>query len=143
MIFLFATFKEGEDLRYFCYEHFPQIVEGKVQYILFTNGCIILLDSDKSKEELTESIEEILDIDDIHFYLMFEKDSLYFYDLPADLEAIVNNGEYTDLNKEQIFSAAYDTEETFDIDSILDKIKYSGIDSLTEDEKNFLENFEK
>ena len=143
MIFLFATFKEGEDLRFFCYEHFPQIVTGKVQYILFTNGCIILLDSDKTKEELTESIEEILDIDDIHFYLVFEKDSLFFYDLPPDLEAIINNGNYADVHKEQMFSSFFSTEETFDIDTILDKIKNSGIESLTDDEKNFLENFEK
>ena len=90
ILFIFANFSDLEDLEYFCLEHFPQVSVDGLKYVIESNGsCIIIFDSNKGKDELIESLKETLTLEQIRFYMLFERSSIIFSELPVDLSDFI------------------------------------------------------
>jgi hypothetical protein len=141
ILFLFAKFTNLEEIEFFCLEHFPQIPVGSIKYVIETNGnCIIIFDSDKEKADLILSLEEILSLEYIRFYMVFEKDSLFTFKLPEDLNDFI----FKPVKKtNNIFNTIIKNDNAaHNLDEILEKIQKYGVDSLTLEEKTFLDDFE-
>lgn len=145
ILFLFATFPDLEELEFFCLEHFPQISVSGVKYVIESNGnCVIIFDSDKEKDELVESLNEILSLDHIRFYIVFEKGSIFWAELPKDLSNFIFKPVSTDPNtfKTNPKKKLDDEKKELNLNDLLEKIQNQGIDSLSPDEKKFLDDFE-
>lgn len=141
ILFLFAKFDNLEEIEFFCLEHFPQIPVGSIKYVIETNGnCIIIFDSDREKEDLIISLNDILSLEYIRFYMVFEKSSIFSFKLPEDLNDFI----FKPVKKtSNIFNALIKKEnDEYNLDEILEKIQKHGVDSLTPDEKTFLDDFE-
>lgn len=146
ILFLFASFNDLEDLEFFCFEHFPHVSSGGIKYVIVSQGnCIIIFDSDKEKDDLVNSLQETLSIEQISFYLIFEKESIFWSELPKDLNNFMFKPKPTNPEMFKIKSEKVENGEksldTLILDDILEKIQKEGIDSLSTDEKNFLDNF--
>ena len=70
----------------------------------------------------------------LNYYFLFEKEGLVSAHLPKS---------YNDfIFKYREITPSVSNTPTLDLDEILDKIKKQGIKSLTEEEKNYLDNFD-
>lgn len=145
ILFIFGAFEDHEDLEYFCLEHFTKVSESGIKFVIESGGnCVIIFDTEKDKKTLIKDIKETLAIEHIKFYLMFEKDKVFFAELPESLSNFIFKP--AEINKEdetpiKIKITYLDT--NYDLDEILDKIQVSGVESLTEGEKKFLDEFGK
>ena len=75
---------------------------------------------------------------------MFEKDKVFFAELPESLSNFIFKPAETNKEDETPIKIRITYLDTnYDLDEILDKIQVSGIESLTEGEKNFLDEFGK
>lgn len=143
ILFIFGSFEDHEDLEYFCIEHFSQVSEAGLKYVIESTGnCVIIFDSDKDKKTLIQDIKTTLDIEHIKFYLMFEKDSVFYAELPEAIRDFIFKPSGKKDNVFDKISVKVVTEK-YDLDTILEKIQISGIDSLTEGEKKYLDEFGK
>jgi hypothetical protein len=144
LLFLFATFENLEDLEFFCFEHFPQIAVGSIKYVIEANGSsVILFDSDMDREDLTSSLDEILDIDHIKFYMVFEKSSIFWSKIPEDLNKFIFKPQPKNPDMFKVSRKILNKKDdnAMNLDDILEKIKINGIDSLSPEEKKFLDDF--
>ncbi|MEY4571276.1 MAG: hypothetical protein RLZ10_469 [Bacteroidota bacterium] len=145
ILFIFGAFEDHEDLEFFCLEHFTKVSESGIKFVIESGGnCVIIFDSEKDRKELIKDVKETLAIEHIKFYLMFEKDKVFFAELPESLSNFIfkpaetNNEDDTPI---KIKITYIDT--NYDLDEILDKIQEGGVESLTEGEKKFLDEFGK
>jgi hypothetical protein len=145
ILFIFGAFEDHEDLEFFCLEHFTKVSESGIKFVIESGGnCVIIFDSEKDRKELIKDVKETLAIEHIKFYLMFEKDKVFFAELPESLSNFIfkpaetNNEDDTPI---KIKITYLDT--NYDLDEILDKIQEGGVESLTEGEKKFLDEFGK
>ena len=144
VLFLFASFQDLEDLEFFCFEHFPQIAVGSIKYVIEANGSsVIFFDSDKDKDDLTNLLDEILDIEHIRFYMVFEKSSIFWSKLPEDLHKFIFKPQpkNPDMFKVSAKILNKNNDQSMSLDNILEKIKTDGIDSLSPEEKKYLDDF--
>jgi hypothetical protein len=142
ILFIFANFSDLEDLEFFCLEHFPQVSVDGLKYVIESNGsCIIIFDSDKGKDELIESLKETLTLEQIRFYMLFERSSIIFSELPVDLSDFIFKPISTNLDMSKIKKEPNIEEKVISLDNILEKIQNDGIDSLSPEEKKFLDDF--
>jgi hypothetical protein len=145
ILFLFATFPDLEELEFFCLEHFPQISVNGLKYVIESNGnCIIIFDSDKEKDDLVESLNDILSLDHIRFYIIFEKGSIFWAELPKDLNNFIFKPISTEPNtfKTDTKKKVNDEKKELNLNDVLEKIQNQGIESLLPEEKKFLDDFE-
>jgi hypothetical protein len=144
ILFIFANFSDLEDLEFFCLEHFPQVSVDGLKYVIESNGsCIIIFDSDKEKDELITSLKETLTLDQIRFYMLFERGSILFSELPVDLSDFIFKpiSSNVDMFKTKGKKKLKDEEKIVSLDDVLEKIQNEGIDALSPEEKKFLDNF--
>ena len=145
ILFIFGAFEDHDDLEFFCLEHFTNVSESGIKFVIESGGnCVIIFDTEKDKETLIKDVKETLAIEHIKFYLMFEKDKVFFAELPESLSNFIFKPaevEKEDPTPIKIKITYLDT--NYDLDDILDKIQVSGIESLTEGEKKFLDEFGK
>jgi hypothetical protein len=121
------------------------VAVGSIKYVIEANGnSVILFDSDKEKDDLTTALDEILDIDDIRFYMVFEKSSIFWSKIPEDLNKFIFKPQPKNPDMFKISTKILNKKNDYklDLDTILEKIKIGGIDSLTPEEKKFLDDFE-
>jgi hypothetical protein len=75
---------------------------------------------------------------------MFEKDKVFFAELPESLSNFIfKPAEVSEDDDTPIKIKITYLDTNYDLDEILDKIQVSGIESLTEGEKKFLDEFGK
>ena len=143
ILFIFGLFDDHEDIEYFCTDILG--VSDAIKSVRFvienSQNIIVIFDSDYENQKLANELYNILTNDNIKLYFIFDRDSLVTAHLPRDIkdfifkpitDNMVINMNYTSSNK-----------SILDLDLLLDKIEEKGIDSLTPEEKNFLDNFEK
>jgi hypothetical protein len=142
ILFVFADFEDHEDLEFFYTEHFSDISEMGVKYIIESNvgNCILIFESDNTELELHKKLSEILSIDEIRFYFLFNRSNLVSARLPETLKDFIFKPIQKDDERLEIVPKI---EPKFDLDEILDKIEKTGIDSLTKEEKKYLDSFGK
>jgi hypothetical protein len=145
LLFIYGVFDDHEDVEFFCTEVFgktPKLLS--ITYIIETNtsNIIIIFDSDYDTKTLSNELFHILKNENIKFYFIFQRDSLVSAHLPPQVKDIIFKPRASD---ETIMTIDFndDKEHIMDLDELLEKIEKTGVQSLTPEEKNFLDNFEK
>jgi hypothetical protein len=148
LLFLYTNFLDHEDVEFFCIDilGYSTIID-KVRFVIedSSKSVIVIFESQSNRRELSEELHNILSIDDIKFYFLFEKDSLYTANLPIQLKEFIFKPSInqTSLKLEYIEETKDELTYEMDLDIILEKIEQHGIDSLTPTEKKFLDDFKK
>lgn len=149
LLFLYGTFEDHEDVEFFCGEILGSSPAVKtVRFVIENNkNIIVIFESDLVRKELSEELHSILTSDIVKFYFLFERESIYSANLPVQMKDFIfkPQDEHTSLRLEyekQEIAEDRVMASNLDLDVILEKIEQFGIESLTEDEKKFLDNFE-
>jgi hypothetical protein len=148
LLFLFANFEDHEDIEFFCLDVLgvsPKV--AKVRFVIedTSKSIIVIFESESTRKELSEELHNIISMEDVKFYFLFERESIYSANLPIQLKDFMfkPNEEHSSLRLEYNKNKEGDVDENMDLDNILEKIEEQGIDSLTPDEKKFLDSFQK
>lgn len=141
IIYVFGTFETHDDVVYFISEVLPECpVIDHISYVVECSESLVVIFQSETEDEV-EIITELpkyLINENVKFYFLHRiKDMLSAY-LPPDLNEMIfkPSVETTNEPSSPIYSLSY-------LDDILDKIKISGVESLTEKEKKFLDGFNK
>jgi len=143
VLFIYGMFDDIEDIEFYCNEVLLQNpAVDKLKFIVENNkNLIVILDSKKDQTDLSTSIHEDLLDQNIKFYFLFRKDEIISAHLPQEVKEFIFKLDKPD----QFLMIQYSKQsriESLDLDQVLEKIKKEGIDSLTKDEKKFLDDFE-
>jgi hypothetical protein len=141
ILFLFGVFEDQEDIEYFCLDIFGSSDKiSKVRYVIEkSQNIIIIFDSDTDYKTLSEEVYNLSFNDSIKFYFLVERDSLVSAHVPQAVKDFIFKPQATDM----FMKIEYEkSKPIMDLDELLEKIEKMGVDSLTPEEKNFLDNFE-
>jgi hypothetical protein len=147
ILFLYGSFETHEDVEHFCFDKFgisPAV--NSVRFVIENEkNIIVIFDSELGRKDLSKEIHKVLPVETIKFYFLFERESIYTANLPVQMKDFI----FKPKENHTSLKIEYDNNEInkitisdFDLDNILDKIEQLGIDSLSEEEKKFLDNFE-
>jgi hypothetical protein len=112
-----------------------------LKYVIESSqNIIVIFDSELEHKELSQELYETLVSDVVKFYFMFERSSLVCAHLPEQVKDFI----FKPLPDSSAIEINYikNTPEQLDLDEVLDKIEKMGMSSLTDEEKNFLDNFD-
>jgi hypothetical protein len=148
LLFLFANFEDHEDIEFFCLEVLgvsPKV--SKVRFVIedTSKSIIVIFESESTRKELSEELHNIISMEDVKFYFLFERESIYSANLPIQMKDFMfkPSEEQSSLRLEYEKKGKNgEPDETMDLDNILEKIEQQGLESLTPDEKKFLDSFE-
>ena len=143
ILFIFGMFDDHEDVEYFCTEVLgEQPFITSVRYVIENNqNIIVIFESSLEYSELSKEMFSVLVNDNIKFYFMFDRHSLVTAHLPIEVKDSIFKPKY----ENSIIKLEYEKPKNvqiLDLDVVLDKIESFGIESLTPEEKKFLDNFE-
>jgi len=142
VLFVFGEFEDHDDVEFFCEEILSESEKIiSVRYIIEnTNNIIIIFDSEHDYKILSEELFSLIALENIRLYFLFERSSLICAHIPVQIKDFIFKPN-PDVKRMDI---EYDnfSKKNMDLDELLEKIKTKGINSLTESEKNFLDNFE-
>lgn len=144
ILFIFGMFEDHEDVEFFCTEVLGDTKSIKsLRYVIENSqNIIVIFDSDTDYLTLSKDLFESLTIENVKFYFLIERDTLVTAHLPAQVKDFIfkpqteNSAMFLEYMKKE------EDVPLMDLDEVLDKIEKWGIESLTLDEKNFLDNFE-
>ncbi len=113
---------------------------SKVRYVIEkSQNIIIIFDSDSDYKTLSEEVYNLSFNDSVKFYFLVERDSLVSAHVPQAVKDFIFKPQTTDM----FMKIEYEkSSPSMDLDELLEKIEKMGVDSLTPEEKNFLDNFE-
>lgn len=136
-------FDDHEDVEFFCTDILGDTPVIKTVRFVIENSqnVIVIFDSDVDIKRLSQELFSILTTDNIKFYFIFDRDSLVTAHLPKEVKDFI----FKPSIDNSIMKLEYQKNNDdiiMDLDELLDKIEEMGIDSLTPEEKNFLDNFE-
>lgn len=142
ILFIFGTFEDHEDIAFFCTEILGSSTSVKsLKYVIESSqNIIVIFDSEIEHKELSKNLYELLVSDVVKFYFMFERSTLVCAHLPEQIKEFI----FKPLPESSAIEINYIKKipEQMDLDEVLEKIEKMGISSLTDEEKNFLDNFE-
>jgi hypothetical protein len=149
LLFLYGTFEDLVDIEFFCMEVLgtsPAV--SSIRFVIENDkNIIVIFESEIEKKQLSSELYNILINDTVKFYFLFERESIYSANLPVQMKDFIFKpaDNHTSLRIE--YPSNLKTQEpinfeNMDLDIILEKIEKFGVDSLSDDEKNFLDNFE-
>jgi hypothetical protein len=145
ILFLFGMFDDHEDIEFFCSDVLSDIESiKKMRYVIENSmNIIVIFDSDSDYKTLSAELFTVLGIsENIKLYFIFERDSLVTAHLPQQVKDFI----FKPADEDVIMKIHYTKENNtplMDLDELLEKIEKMGVDSLTPEEKNFLDNFDK
>jgi len=142
ILFLYGMFDDMEDIEFYCNDVLLQNKSvHKLKFIVENEkNLVIILQSKHGHDELSKSIHKDLTMDQVKFYFLFRRDEMISAHLPDKVKEFIFG-----RADDQYLMVKYTRPKkhiSFDVDQILDKIKTDGIDSLTSEEKKFLDDFE-
>jgi hypothetical protein len=138
-------FDDHEDIEFFCSDVLSDIESiKKMRYVIENSmNIIVIFDSDSDYKTLSAELFTVLGIsENIKLYFIFERDSLVTAHLPQQVKDFI----FKPADEDVIMKIHYTKENNtplMDLDELLEKIEKMGVDSLTPEEKNFLDNFDK
>lgn len=142
VLFIFGSFEDHEDITFFCTEILSESTAVKsLKYVIeSTHNIIVIFDSELDNKELSKELFELLLLDQVKFYFLFERSSLVCAHLPEQVRDFI----FKPLPESSAIKIEHinNDPEGLNLDNLLDKIEEMGIDSLTDEEKKFLDNFE-
>jgi hypothetical protein len=144
ILFIFGMFDDHEDIEYFCTDILGDSpVIKSVRFVIENSqNIIVIFDSEMDYKTMSNELFAILTNENIKFYFIFDRDNLVTAHLPYEVKEFI----FKPITDNMIIKMDYSKENAkpiLDLDSLLDKIEEMGIESLTPEEKNFLDNFDK
>jgi len=143
ILFVFGMFEDHEDIEFFCNEVLGEYQSiHSVRYVIENSqNIIVIFDSDTEYKTLSQELYTLLVNDSVKFYFIFDRDNLVSAHLPQQVKDFIFKPDTSNT----IIKLDYSRESrpVMDLDELLDKIEQMWIESLTSEEKNFLDNFEK
>jgi hypothetical protein len=142
-LFIYGTFEDHEEVEFFCMDILLDSPAIKtLRYVIESNNNIIVIfDSDYAPVNLSTELLSIMTNDTIKFYLLFPTDTIVTAHLPQKLKDFIFKPQENSMNIRVEYIKP--SKKNFDLDEVLEKIEKAGLDSLTDDEKKFLDNFDK
>jgi hypothetical protein len=147
LLFIYGIFDDHQDIEFFCLD-----ILGKspfiwsVRYIIENNqNIIVMFDSNEDHGVLSDEIHLLSKNDSVKFYFLIEKNSIVSVFLPETINDFIFKPSTSDplMIKVEYEKHTEVRREKLQLDDVLDKIDLYGIESLTDEEKKFLDNFEK
>lgn len=145
MLFVYGTFEDHDEIEFFCMEVMAGLpsVES-LKYVIEGSQNIIVIfdvkDGKDSESKLRDEISEAMTNHTVKFYFLFKRDDLQLSYIPTEVKDFIYRPSNENIAlKVEFIKKPHD----FDLNEVLEKIEKEGIDSLTPDEKKFLDNFEK
>jgi hypothetical protein len=141
ILYVFGTFETHEDVEYFIGKVLPECpVITHISYVIeCSESLIVIFQSDMDDEiKIISELPNYVINDYVKFYFLHRlKDMMTAY-LPPELNEMIfkPNNEKNEELISPIYSLTY-------LDEILEKIETSGIESLNDKEKKFLDDFNK
>jgi hypothetical protein len=137
-------FEDHEDVEFFCTEILGETKSIKsLRYVIENSqNIIVIFDSDNDYFTLSKDLFESLSIENVKFYFLIERDTLVTAHLPAQVKDFIFKPQTENSAMILEYSKKEEDKPLMDLDEVLDKIEKWGIESLTIEEKNFLDNFE-
>lgn len=147
LLFIYGVFDDMEDIDFFCLEILGQSpFIRSVRYIIENNqNIIIMFDSNQDNDVLSNEVHTLSKNDSVKFYFLIEKPSLVSVYLPEVINDFIFKPGTSDplMVKIEYEKHTQVKKINLNLDDVLDKIDLHGMDSLTSEEKKFLDNFEK
>jgi hypothetical protein len=147
LLFIYGVFDDDQDIEFFCLEILGQSpFVSSVRYIIENNqNIIVMFDSNEDNMVLSNEIHLLSKNDSVKFYFLIEKPSLVSVYLPETINDYIFKPSTSDplMIKVEYQKNTEVQRADLNLDDVLDKIDYYGIESLTPEEKKFLDNFEK
>jgi hypothetical protein len=147
LLFIYGVFDDDQDSEFFCLEILGQSpFVSSVRYIIENNqNIIVMFDSNEDSMVLSNEIHLLSKNDSVKFYFLIEKPSLVSVYLPETINDYIFKPSTSDplMIKVEYQKNTEVQRADLNLDDVLDKIDYYGIESLTPEEKKFLDNFEK
>jgi len=146
LLFLFGVFEDHEDIEFFCMDVLARTptIES-VRYVIENHkNIIVIFDSNVDHSTLSDDIHLLTKNDSIKFYFLIEKTAIVSLYLPDAVNDFIFKPSTADpsMLKIEYLKQTFKTSLDMDLDELLDKIDSMGIESLTPEEKKFLDNFE-
>ncbi len=145
ILFIFGMFDDHEDVEFFCTDVLSEVSSiNKLRYVIENSmNIIVIFDSDSDYKILSNDLYSVLGVsENIKLYFIFERDSLVTAHLPQQVkDFIFKPAEENNIMKIEYTKEIYSP--SMDLDELLEKIEKMGVESLTPDEKKFLDNFDK
>lgn len=143
VLFIFGMFDDHEDIEYFCTDVIGEskVIESIRFIIENSENIIVIFDSEMGPTEVDRELYTMLIDEHIKFYFIFQREHMVTAHLPQQIKDLI----FTPTIDNTIIRVDYEKNkkrEILDLDRLLEKIEESGIESLTMEEKNFLDNFE-
>ena len=143
VLFIFGMFDDHEDIEYFCTDVIGEskVIESIRFIIENSENIIVIFDSKMDPTEVDRELYTMLIDEHIKFYFIFQREHMVTAHLPQQIKDLI----FTPTIDNKIIRVDYEKNkkrEILDLDRLLEKIEESGIESLTVEEKNFLDNFE-
>lgn len=143
VLFIFGMFDDHEDIEYFCTDVIGEskVIESIRFIIENSENIIVIFDSEMDPTEVDRELYTMLIDEHIKFYFIFQREHMVTAHLPQQIKDLI----FTPTIDNTIIRVDYEKNkkrEILDLDRLLEKIEESGIESLTIEEKNFLDNFE-
>jgi len=139
-IFLYGLFDDMEDIEFFCLSAIgDHEMVNSVKYLV-ENGknLVVLVETDEETDKFVESLHKVLLVPEVKFYFIFDINDVAAAHLPEKVKQFI-----FEKIEDQYLRIEYQKQPiSMDMDEILEKINKNGIDSLSTEEKNFLDNFE-
>jgi hypothetical protein len=136
-------FDDHEDVEYFCTDVIGESkVIKSIRFIIENSeNIIVIFDSEMEPIVVDRELYTMLIDEHIKFYFIFQRENMVTAHLPQQIKDLI----FTPTIDNTIIRVDYEKNkkrEDLDLDRLLEKIEESGIESLTIEEKNFLDNFE-
>jgi hypothetical protein len=137
-------FEDHEDVEFFCTEVLGDTKSVKsLRYVIENSqNIIVIFDSDTDYYTLSKDLFESLSIENVKFYFLIERDTLVTAHLPAQVKDFIFKPQIENSAMILEYTKKEEDVPLMDLDEVLEKIEKWGIESLSIEEKNFLDNFE-
>jgi hypothetical protein len=112
---------------------------SSVKYVIENQeNIIIIFESNKNIQSLKKEITELLNNDNITFYFLFERNDIVLSHLPE----VLRDYAFKPVDENILIKIEKNVKKSdFNLDDILDKIDEYGFESLTFEEKKYLDDF--
>lgn len=143
ILFIYGMFEDHEDVEFFCTEVLAESpVVKTIRYVIENSqNVIVIFDSESDYKTLSQELYSDLTNDNIKFYFIFERTALVSAHIPQEVKDFIFKPA-SSQDDSKVLRIDYSKTPSMDLDELLEKIEKMGIESLTPEEKNFLDNFE-
>lgn len=141
ILFLNGNFDDRKELEDFTSKSFVALTNvHSIKYLIEKNkSLVIIFDSDLDEGELLKDLDKVLSDESIKLFFLFNIKTMIGLKMPPEISKMM----YNTIPRDSVFFIEIIDREDYDIDELLEKIDNLGIESLTKNEKKFLDNFKK